>query len=130
MRTAIAESDEQVKAIEAEQARWQERLDKQIYAAFPDRDGSGCDSGDPLDVTDAELRQAFNHLDDTLQKLTQAIATLTAERDAAVKVIPKSPGIYAYTCDTDIGRCNYDTGVTVGMLNEYRDFLAKIGGGK
>jgi hypothetical protein len=48
---------------ELECARWQHRIDK-VFVDFEvkDLDGSGADSGDPLDFTELELYQAFNQL--------------------------------------------------------------------
>lgn len=54
----IADTREQ--AAEAEAKRWQDAIDEVVYAEDPERDGSGCDSGDPMDVTITEIRGAFN----------------------------------------------------------------------
>lgn len=62
MESAFTQAVE--KAIDAEQARWQEGIDALIYSRYPDRDGSGCDSGDPLDLTMAELHGMVNHIDE------------------------------------------------------------------
>ena len=53
--------------VEAEQARWQDAISDLYHAAVPEKlrptiDGSGCDSGDPLDITLEELQQVFNML--------------------------------------------------------------------
>lgn len=45
---------------EAEAKRWQDAIDKVVYAEDDERDGSGCDSGDPLDVCLTEIQGAFN----------------------------------------------------------------------
>ena len=50
-------------AIEAEQTRWQERIDAILRQAVPDVDGSGCDSGDPLDLTATEIELVINELE-------------------------------------------------------------------
>lgn len=50
---------------DAEAARWQQAIDKVVLEFDPDRDGSGTDSGDPLDLTLAELRAAFEKLKDS-----------------------------------------------------------------
>jgi len=48
---------------EQELARWQEAIRELLIetSGAPDHliDGSGCDSGDPLDLTLTEIRQAF-----------------------------------------------------------------------
>lgn len=49
---------------DAEATRWQEAIDKLIAERIPSDvqiDGSGTDSGDPLDLTLDELRQAFDY---------------------------------------------------------------------
>lgn len=68
-------------AIEAEQARWQEA----IYAECVDTsghkelDGSGCDSGDPLDLTVAEVGMAIGYVIDQRDELKCALADVTDE---------------------------------------------------
>lgn len=59
-----------------EAIRWQKRLDKHISEVYPQRDGAGCDSGDPLDVTEAEMCQAFNSQSDTITRLEAEKAEL------------------------------------------------------
>lgn len=60
--TAVAD------AVELEQARWQEAIYDLLTKLSGDNslDGSGCDSGDPLDVTLTEISLAWNgrHDDD------------------------------------------------------------------
>ena len=53
--------------IEAEQTRWQQAIYELLKDSVDDGhliDGSGCDSGDPLDLTLAEITQAINMLKD------------------------------------------------------------------
>ena len=76
-------------AIEAEQARWQNAIDEIVAKECPDRDGSGCDSGDPLDVTLTEIRQMINEKDDqqeeqrkSINRLIDNAKVIAAERDA------------------------------------------------
>ncbi len=67
----IAERDA---AIEQEQARWQKRIDDEIvYPVCPNRDGAGCESGDPLDVTISELHQAMNAVSEQCDTATEAL---------------------------------------------------------
>lgn len=51
-----------------ELARWQDQIRAlviEMSGASPnDIDGSGCDSGDPLDLTLSEISQGFAHVDD------------------------------------------------------------------
>jgi hypothetical protein len=49
--------------IDKEQARWQQRIYALLEKECPsiNIDGSGCDSGDPLDLTEAEVHQALLH---------------------------------------------------------------------
>jgi hypothetical protein len=44
-----------------EAARWQERITPILQKIY-DIDGAGCESGDALDVTECEIRQAIRHL--------------------------------------------------------------------
>lgn len=53
-----------VQAVEAEQSRWQDRIYAICQKVLPDVDGAGCESGDPLDVTDAEVSMTIAHLQD------------------------------------------------------------------
>lgn len=66
----------------AEAARWAARLIEE----FPDApsDGSGCESGDPLDVAVARLRSLVDELRDALAEQLAA-ARLLAEQAAAVE---------------------------------------------
>lgn len=69
-KTSRAAAIEQ--AVEAEQTRWQDRLDwlHQKYGV----DGSGCDSGDPLDLTDAEVHAAITLFENAVYDCAQMLA--------------------------------------------------------
>lgn len=71
-------------AIESEQVRWQERIDKTVFRMDPDRDGSGSDSGDPLDLTMTEIDMAFDRV----------VSALNDAIHAPMGVVPKSCEIY------------------------------------
>lgn len=73
---------EQDEAIDAEQARWQQRIDAIISRAGIEVDGSGCDSGDPLDLTAAEIELAFGKTKEIADSLRSRLASAEAERDA------------------------------------------------
>lgn len=80
--------------VEDEARRWQEAIDKVVVEVNPDRDGAGCESGDPLDVTLAELRQTFALLQERAeQRLKEnwpAVVAL-AESNAAADPDPEPP---------------------------------------
>lgn len=81
--TALQRRDQEHEAqIDAEQARWQDRIDAILISECPDAhiDGSGVDSGNPLDLTACEIRQAFGWLKDQHEA---QVARLTKERDNA-----------------------------------------------
>lgn len=64
---------------------WQDEIRGALCASVPDPhriDGGGCDSGDPLDLTLAEVAQAVNQLTD---QADGRIAALKAERDRAIR---------------------------------------------
>lgn len=69
------------KAVEAEQCRWQERIDATLakYDTDNERDGSGCDSGDPLDFTDSEICQVLNQQSAALAEARREIQSLKDE---------------------------------------------------
>lgn len=93
-------------AIEAEQARWQKRLDAQIAEVYPDRDGGGCESGDPLDVTDSELRQAFNYLAEVADELRSQLAARDAVIEKAKAIRHLIVGSRGRFCSTEcLGTC-------------------------
>ena len=56
--------------VDAEQARWQERIAATIAKQVPGIDGSGCDSGDPLDLTATEVSMALGRLLDTIGEMS------------------------------------------------------------
>lgn len=60
-------------AAEAEQARWQVAIYEVLSALSPEAeiDGSGCDSGDPLDFTLSEIRQAIGAWKERVWELEQ-----------------------------------------------------------
>lgn len=47
---------------EATESRWQKAIYEQCKRILPNVDGSGCESGDALDVTISEITQCFAHL--------------------------------------------------------------------
>lgn len=53
---------------QAEQARWQQQIYELLNSLLNDPnaqlDGTGCESGDPLDVTLQEITQAFSILEE------------------------------------------------------------------
>jgi len=53
-------------AVEAEQGRWQNAIDELLVKLTGQNgiDGSGCDSGDPLDLTLTEITLYFNAITD------------------------------------------------------------------
>jgi len=62
-----------------ELGRWQGaiyRLIKEETGADVEIDGSGCDSGDPLDLTLAEISQGFAYLDDKCFELLRGLGLL------------------------------------------------------
>lgn len=72
---------EKEEAVEKEQARWQDELDKLFAHLVPDAqiDGGGCDSGDPMDFSMSEISQALVYVID------QRDAAI-AQRDQALAV--------------------------------------------
>lgn len=76
-------------AIEAEQARWQEA----IYAECVDTsghkhlDGSGCDSGDPLDLTVTEVGMAIGYVIDQRDELKADLAAAQQKHAALVEAV-------------------------------------------
>lgn len=73
----LKQANEIDEAVDEEAARWQKRLDEHIVKACPNRDGSGCESGDALDLTEIEMQQAFRAIRDTaLEEAAQRILTL------------------------------------------------------
>lgn len=58
-------------ATESEAKRWFERLE--VLPVVCDQDGSGTDTGDSLDVIEAEINQATGKLTDALEELASAV---------------------------------------------------------
>lgn len=61
--------------VDKELRRWQDAIrDKLIQMGAPDSeiDGAGCDSGDPLDFTLAEIGQGVGYFIDQLEELRAA----------------------------------------------------------
>ena len=54
---------------EATESRWQKAIYEQCKRILPNVDGSGCESGDALDVTISEITQCFAHLQDERDSL-------------------------------------------------------------
>lgn len=59
------------KAVEAEAKRWCDRLE--VLPVVVDQDGSGTESGDSLDVIEAEINMATAKLTDALDELVSAV---------------------------------------------------------
>ena len=76
LRASDAERD-------VEQARWQDRIIAEIARACPGLsvNGAGCESGDPLDFSAAELRQALNHLLDERDEARALVAAYRSEAE-------------------------------------------------
>ena len=66
-------------AVLDEQVRWQERLNW-LHLEIPGVDGSGTDSGDPLDLTACEVHQAINYY-------RERVALLEAQLAQAAKFV-------------------------------------------
>lgn len=89
---ALAHRDEQIadlqrqrdEAIEAEQARWQTAIYESCVkcSGKTDLDGSGCDSGDPLDFSTTEIEMAINHVANQRDELLEAV--FSVERCARI----------------------------------------------
>lgn len=65
-------------AVDAELSRWQNAIrDKLIDLGAPDWkiDGAGCDSGDPLDFTLAEVGQGVGYFLDQIEEMRGQITT-------------------------------------------------------
>lgn len=76
-KRALAAEAERERAEENEQARWQARFEflHREYGV----DGGGCDSGDPLDFTEAEVRASLTLITD---ERDDALAAVRELRDA------------------------------------------------
>ena len=86
-QTCTGEHDGTVKecAFCAEIRRWQDGIRDHLIKQFdvPDGriDGAGCDSGDPLDFTLAEITQGIGYLIDDRPSLSDAIKEVEKMRD-------------------------------------------------
>lgn len=77
------------KAIDKEQARWQEAINDLCCKLAPEAniDGGGCDSGDPLDFSLAEIAQAVNYHVNLLSDAAQIIKDDCPEGGTAQDVL-------------------------------------------
>lgn len=78
--TAIQTNEEE---LDRELRRWQDAIrDKMIAMGVPDSriDGAGCDSGDPLDFTLAEVGQGVGYFVDQLDELPAAATAVPVEQ--------------------------------------------------
>ena len=63
--------------VDTEQARWQDAIKALCDAFVPAGvDGSACDSGDPLDLSLDEIRQALAHVEDRAESAEARVAAL------------------------------------------------------
>lgn len=61
-------------------ARWQQAIYELCQEHYPDVDGSGCDSGDELDLTLAEISEVFNMYQDQIDDMYNVfLAVIEAE---------------------------------------------------
>lgn len=78
LRETVATHDQELR-------RWQDEIRDAVirHSGAPDSriDGAGCDSGDPLDLSLAEISQGFAWITD---KHAETVANVTRERDEAV----------------------------------------------
>lgn len=51
--------------------RWQQAIYELCQEHYPDVDGSGCDSGDELDLTLAEIQEVFNMYQDQIDDMKE-----------------------------------------------------------
>lgn len=84
-RELAAQREAREKAEETEQARWQEAIYDLCCKRCPDAsiDGKGCDSGDPLDFSLAEIGQALCHWIDRAEQAEARLAEAMSALDAA-----------------------------------------------
>ena len=83
-KLAHALAAEAERATLAEQSRWQARFE--FLADEYEVDGGGCDSGDPLDFTESEVRQVITKLTDKCDEAT------LAENEACAQVCDDMSG--------------------------------------
>lgn len=108
--------EDQIVFGDAEQARWQDKIEARLIQrtgiAPSQLDVSGDDSGDPLDWTLAQIGRAINYVDEKRQEVIQAANAATdglieslriahAERDAARAMLCKVMDSYVdyWRCD-------------------------------
>lgn len=66
---------------EATESRWQKAIYKQCKRILPNVDGSGCESGDALDVTISEITQCFAHFQNERDSLRSERGGQDDDRD-------------------------------------------------
>lgn len=89
-------------AVDNELRRWQDGIrDKLIDLGAPDWkiDGAGCDSGDPLDFTLAEVGQGVGYFIDQLEELRSAPPSTQPSARVAAEEIARLPTRNAYATD-------------------------------
>ena len=69
---------------DAEQARWQDAIAELLALHDALTDGAGCDSGDPLDFSLAQIRNALGAWEDRVDEAQDDLAAAIKTRDAAV----------------------------------------------
>lgn len=114
-----SERDEARRELDKEQSRWQNAIDAIVLQFDPDRDGSGCESGDPLDLTLTEIRGAFGKLEDDRDEARR-------QRDKALDFIQRQ----GYRrCDIIVCNCNsWHGGHAMARLQEIQDALPYANG--
>jgi len=77
LQAELAEKDD---AHDKELGRWQDAIRAKVCSAIPSSDvwvdGSGCDSGDPLDLSLEEIGQVLNHFVDEIAEKETHVAQL------------------------------------------------------
>jgi hypothetical protein len=87
--------DSHEEEVDKELSRWQDAIrDKLINLGAPDWkiDGAGCDSGDPLDFTLAEVGQGAGYFVDQLDALKVALNELLVEAETSCVLWQQSRG--------------------------------------
>ncbi len=114
--------DSAQRATDSECARWQKRLNF-LHVEYG-VDGSGCDSGDPLDVIESEARGVITRLTDELAERTKQrdeVGVLAAEQG----VLASQRGIQVNALRRALEDCECDA-LTNGM-GEYESHDPKCG---
>ena len=91
-------------AVDKELRRWQDAIrDKMISIGVPDSkiDGAGCDSGDPLDFTLAEVGQGVGYFLDQLEQLRAATTPQFTLAKPIAEEIRKYVLLNAHRLDTE-----------------------------